>query len=956
MAARRVVQEAGQKAERTDQTITFAKIFPPIGIARVGDSESEFFFGPEFSPGSARPAIQRFRDDHGRIKRQAARFRIYGFNAGGHVVREITAKNAEVTWSARLANKKSAWFEFNGAAAARRQFANTAGEETRSPQRNSGVGSIVRDKATGRFGSDADRKMLEIDGGTKNISGANIASSDPDDRYQFKGFFKRGSKGEGGHEVYLGELRTDDAGRLVVLGGRGASLPVDSKGPVEGDDRLKYWIVNYANNDAWCDDTSDGPVTATVVLDGKKIPVEGGAWVVVAPPDFAPDVSNLVTLYDVMEEAAIAARMSSRPGTSKLRDLKSVSFHQDILPILNRVNDYRWVSPLGLRGHGLAKPGDTGGSVGAMLQRRDDRGLKERERFMSVLRVPTYPGLDPATGKEAKIDEALAVAQATTFFMPPLSGDEGDRSPGRPQNWFSLTRLQYGRMDIWRRGLDVDSEGPQPVELKLADEPAQLTESAMTACAGGAFFPGIEMTSVVRDPSLYVEPFRIDHKRVGPGDMTKFMACPWQADFYECRDAWWPAQRPDTVITDLTFEELFSSFEAERGKVEGLMFRRERWDRGLERKPRPSRDYLMGLLLPDPADGDASAYAEAVAQTATDVLFGLTRARTYMRFATTPVTSAAAERLPSPWRLQYLMQEQLDGYSGRYFLPTVPGPDGVLQSLQVPAAFKPPTPAPTLESIRHDWTALRVNHPGYAGFLLATYVTAAKAALEAYLKLVVLQTPEPADGGLTVPPLTPARRLQFNLQNASDNPSSEPGEFEASSASFCRLRGGEFVTQLISGLFLSSCGEAPDMAMVDQWRSLGFVRTRTIAATKDTPAVTVQIETERSKYAGKSFRDYFYYLMNISEFSDFEVFAKTIVDDVLKSAQKLIDQTSLFDPNHPESFVPYSPANFAAKMEQIYELLRAQANQKPAYNYQNTRQDRIRALTGNAPFNQVDGA
>lgn len=90
--------------------------------------------------------------------------------------------------------------------------------------------------------------------------------------------------------MYLGELRTDEKGRLVVLGGRGFSQPVGPDGPATGDDRLNYWIVNYANNDHWYDDTSDGPVTAKVMLNKKEIEVCGGAWVVVAPPDFAPDI------------------------------------------------------------------------------------------------------------------------------------------------------------------------------------------------------------------------------------------------------------------------------------------------------------------------------------------------------------------------------------------------------------------------------------------------------------------------------------------------------------------------------------------------------------------------------------------------------------------------------------------------------------------------------------------
>ncbi len=32
-----------------------------------------------------------------------------------------------------------------------------------------------------------------------------------------------------------------------------------------------------------------------------------------------------------------------------------------------------------------------------------------------------------------------------------------------------------------------------------------------------------------------------------PGDLTALMALPWQADFWDCRDGWWPAQRPDDV-------------------------------------------------------------------------------------------------------------------------------------------------------------------------------------------------------------------------------------------------------------------------------------------------------------------------------------------------------------------------------------------------------------------------
>jgi hypothetical protein len=69
------------------------------------------------------------------------------------------------------------------------------------------------------------------------------------------------------------------------------------------------------------------------------------------------------------------------------------------------------------------------------------------------------------------------------------------------------------------------------------------------------FYPGIEATVTVRDGSLkYSEAFRFDQTGMNPGDVTKGMARPWQADFTDCTGGgvadgadWWPAARPDSV-------------------------------------------------------------------------------------------------------------------------------------------------------------------------------------------------------------------------------------------------------------------------------------------------------------------------------------------------------------------------------------------------------------------------
>jgi hypothetical protein len=71
-----------------DDCIVQAVIHPAIGVARVGNSD-EFFIGPEVTHPEPLPPGS-YRDAEKRLKRQAARFRVYGCNARGEIVRELT--------------------------------------------------------------------------------------------------------------------------------------------------------------------------------------------------------------------------------------------------------------------------------------------------------------------------------------------------------------------------------------------------------------------------------------------------------------------------------------------------------------------------------------------------------------------------------------------------------------------------------------------------------------------------------------------------------------------------------------------------------------------------------------------------------------------------------------------------------------------------------------------------
>jgi hypothetical protein len=169
-----------------------------------------------------------------RVKRQAARFRIFGYDRDGKAVKELTARQATITWTVHLENKKAEWFEFQG----------SDGEHGKptAPRRN---------------GEITDRRQLIIDPGSRTITGP------PQSALFTGGEFM-------GIPVPLGEIRTEKNGRLIVLGGFGKSGASDKASP----------ITNYANNDGWIDDTFDGPVTAQVTLKSGRRLTATPSWVV----------------------------------------------------------------------------------------------------------------------------------------------------------------------------------------------------------------------------------------------------------------------------------------------------------------------------------------------------------------------------------------------------------------------------------------------------------------------------------------------------------------------------------------------------------------------------------------------------------------------------------------------------------------------------------------------------
>jgi L-Lysine epsilon oxidase N-terminal/L-lysine epsilon oxidase C-terminal domain/Iron-containing redox enzyme len=922
------------------RNIAYARIFPPIGIARVGNSqESEgYFIGPEW-PNQRLSADKSFRykDAHGALKRQAARFRVYAFDSKGRAIAELTSQNAEITWTVSLANRKASWFRFSGAHRAILHF-NDPGHEpparltdTSDPDFDDNFVKrddfVFRNESVGRptKGGKWDRKLrdeeLSIQCEKQTLCGPNLGHSSQDrGKWAFTGSFLKKNT------VYLGELRTDEEGRVFVLGGHGISAGYNSG----GDPDPNNWITHYANNDWWHDDTSDGPVSASVKLkDGTLVEVRGAAHVICAPPDFAPDTGNLVTLFDAMQQAAVDHSLKSKELDGLFPDGKT-EYHRDIEPMLQRIQGYSWVSGLGLRGHGPEKSGEflTTKLIRLLKDPNSAEGSRQREAIFSMIRKPPAPDVDP----EQDDKDPERIRQASMYFMPPLSGDEGTRVSGVPSKWLTVTRLQYEHFRRWsENNFETGPEltgTPHVPPRDLQTHPQALTRSVLDRCVGGAFYPGIEMTAIVRVKELYVEAFRIA-SNVGPGEITQHMACPWQADFFECNSNWWPGQRPDESVNEFDLFEVRAQFPTERAKgdLPKLLFPRQQWARSID-IARPNMDSLVSSCLLVPHKGEqAKGYFERQLKLFVD--------------AWENYIFTVPDGLPNPWRMQFLIQEDLDRYSSRHVQFRMPTPEEFVVTLQ-----RVRDKGDTLAALRAQWPSVPVE-----------LKLSSDEFLQEYLNLALKEFRDRLSRMLEPLSAKTSAEIFETLQRLNDlGPDDPPTEVSFGTVPFAQFVFVELCQAVADMKYEELVGTAGDNGMVQHWKDLGFIVERYIHKEDETPSV-VYVETERSVYDGLKYRDYFHILMNIEKYPGFFEYSLNIVEQVLNKTQRLIESKEVANSDIIEKAFTYTPSTFAAKLEEIYEHFRKEGAATQPWLNDNTRDETIRwRLLRNAQFNQVDGS
>ncbi len=268
---------------------------------------------------------------------------------------------------------------------------------------------------------------------------------------------------------------------------------------------------------------------------------------------------------------------------------KTPSFSKNILPLLRQFNDAQWVNFGFAVQFGWQAPNDF-----------------MRPEILAKLAAAPGPQ-DPYGELRRQIFYSFRNPGSTTFeplAWPPIYGDAFGSydSPPVARGGFAVTNTLYGYLQQWSAGdfvADYDAGATAPAaidDVALSDQPATLDLAALHFCMGGPFHPGCEMTWPMRHSSMYSAPYRLRQYPYGltksdygdfltqatvnasdgplsvsgPGDITKWMAVPWQSDTASCRAGYpgtefpsdpfiptfWPSRVPNNVMTEAQYKTI----------------------------------------------------------------------------------------------------------------------------------------------------------------------------------------------------------------------------------------------------------------------------------------------------------------------------------------------------------------------------------------------------------------
>ncbi len=292
------------------------------------------------------------------------------------------------------------------------------------------------------------------------------------------------------------------------------------------------------------------------------------------------------TLYDLLYDLYVQAGWLDFPET--------ISFRRDVYPILHRLTVLGWVNKGYEVQFGLSGPHPFGDS--AFVSRLASNGPESAELRRQVFN--TFR--DPEGDNPSQLPWAWIYGDA----MEVPAGDS-------PRQNAAVSPTQYRVLKLWAAGTfesDWDQPGQPPRDLSgvpVAEQPATLDRAALEYGLADAFHPGCEVTWPIRHLTMWKAPFRLKHRpegvpppdygpeltqkialsaygplyAQGPGDLTRWMGLPWQADTAFCRSGYdtaydtaydpyiptfWPATVPNQVLTTEAYEAVMKATTPEQ--------------------------------------------------------------------------------------------------------------------------------------------------------------------------------------------------------------------------------------------------------------------------------------------------------------------------------------------------------------------------------------------------------
>jgi hypothetical protein len=479
------------------------RVHPGVGCARMGNSENAYYLASEFpqfmqeefpklrlrpkprrhpkeffgvnetaanAPGDLAdwqifrtgPSIQnKFREDDRRIFPQAARFRVFAYvyfdedSRHPDTVFEVTTQLADIVWKVNIANKKS--------------------KKTTVPKRDPDANLTLTSTD------------LDTDGAQLRCDRIRPVPGLPALAYLF--------------------LERDEADKAKVTG---RLHVIGNEGDIQGTEDLGgLW------NDDWYDSAGDGSVEAVIrpknggaelrvkagvqnisdlkyLAYGTSEPQDGSAatiratpgWVVVACPDYSPDMGHFVSLWDVALSRGIynidTRRARAQSGKHKtvvfrneLEEYLTTDYFIHIHPQLCLFEDVRWVSgqALGMpqtgpnaqdRAHnkhpGGTPPTPSGGAEAVRDARVEHGGVVINARSMKADLANPMKLKDPDPTKP--IAEWLKIAIFNRLRQPATLYDKPRKfivhPPGKPAGEVGDRRVEASYPRKLGRRMDYD--------------------------------------------------------------------------------------------------------------------------------------------------------------------------------------------------------------------------------------------------------------------------------------------------------------------------------------------------------------------------------------------------------------------------------------------------------------------------------------------------------------------